>query len=216
MSEQTETKKIADLIPDDLNANKGREIGRDKLRRSIEKHGFGRSVLLDKNGKLIAGNKTVEEALKLGYTDVVVVRTKGKQLVAVQRDDIDLDTKDGRDLAIADNRVSEANLAWDIDNLRKIATATDESVITDFWSEKELEVLENKFKEVKEKDESGMDKSAEKYKSNSILNIVLYFEASQYGGVLADFDRIADEMECYDKSELVVRLIEFYKERRNK
>lgn len=61
----TETIKLSDLQPDDRNANKGSERGTYMIRRSLEKLGAGRSILLDKNGRIIAGNKTAESAAVL-------------------------------------------------------------------------------------------------------------------------------------------------------
>lgn len=203
--------KISDLIQDDFNANKGRAIGKEKLKTSIETNGFGRSVLIDKNGKLIAGNKTVEQALELGLTELIIVRTNGEQLVAVQREDLDLDTKEGRNLAIADNRVSEANLSWDIDNLRRISETFGQEILTDYFYADELEILSNSFKEIKKQDESNMEGSAERYKSNSILNIVLYFEARHHQEVLMLFDAVCEQMDNFDKSEVVKELIAYYK-----
>lgn len=42
-----------------------------------------------------------------------MVEVDGNQLVAVKRKDIDLDSAKGRELALADNATSKANLAWD-------------------------------------------------------------------------------------------------------
>ena len=49
--------KLSELVPDPMNANKGTERGAYMVRRSLEKLGAGRSVLVDKHGVLIAGNK---------------------------------------------------------------------------------------------------------------------------------------------------------------
>ena len=71
------------------NANRGTTRGREALDRSLREYGAGRSVLLDREGRVIAGNKTVEHARRLGIP-VRVVETDGHQLVAVQRRDLDL------------------------------------------------------------------------------------------------------------------------------
>lgn len=116
------TKKIqiTDLKIDDRNANKGTDQGKDLLATSLQKFGAGRSVLIDKDGKVIAGNHTVKEAYRQGITEVLVVKTDGSQLVAVQRTDIKKDSKEGHELALADNRVSQANLNFDIDVIREL------------------------------------------------------------------------------------------------
>lgn len=43
------------------------------------------------------------------------METTGDTLVAVKRKDIDLDSAKGRELALADNATSKANLQWDED-----------------------------------------------------------------------------------------------------
>lgn len=117
--------KITDLILDDRNANQGTAEGSELLGQSLERFGAGRSVLLDKNGRVIAGNKTTAKFGQLGLENVVIVPTDGNTLVAVQRTDIDLDSPDGRAMAIADNRVSEVNLSWDTEALQSLSEDVD-------------------------------------------------------------------------------------------
>ena len=81
---------ISELVLDDRNANRGTERGRKLLQNSLEKLGAGRSVLLDREGRVIAGNKTIEKARQVGFKQVAVIETDGKTLVAVQRRDLDL------------------------------------------------------------------------------------------------------------------------------
>lgn len=107
--------KIQDLVPDDKNANKGTEEGQALLERSLGELGIGRSILIDKDNKVIAGNKTLEAAIASGVKKVVIIETTGDKLVAVKRTDLDLDTKEGREMAIADNAVAKKNLQWDND-----------------------------------------------------------------------------------------------------
>jgi hypothetical protein len=105
--------RISEFRLDTRNANRGTARGRAAIIESLRRFGAGRSVLLDKHGRVIAGNKTVEAAAELGIEDAVIVQSDGRQLVAVQRMDIDLDTPEGRMAAIADNRSSELDLEWD-------------------------------------------------------------------------------------------------------
>lgn len=113
----TKTAKVSDLTPDISNANRGTERGRYALEASLRKYGAGRSILLDRNGRIIAGNKTAETAADVGIDDVIVVQTDGKKLVAVQRTDLDLDSKEGRELAYADNRVGALDLDFDTEQI---------------------------------------------------------------------------------------------------
>ena len=93
---------IESLVPDNKNFNKGTEYGDRLMDESLRRFGLGRSILIDKNNRIIAGNKTAEKAADIGFTDVLVVEVDGNQLVAVKRKDIDLDTSKGRELALAD------------------------------------------------------------------------------------------------------------------
>jgi hypothetical protein len=114
--------RLEDLTPDNRNANTGTERGRAMVEESLRRYGAGRSVLIDKHGKIMAGNHVVEAAVDIGLTDAVVVKTDGRTLVVVQRTDLDLDSPAGRALAIADNRTSEVGLCWDTDRLAELAT----------------------------------------------------------------------------------------------
>lgn len=120
--------KIANLIPDNLNANKGTQYGQHLIEKSLRELGAGRSILLDKNNRIIAGNKTVENAANIGLEDVLIIETDGKQIVAVKRTDIDIDTEQGHKMAIADNSTSKANLEWDKEAIEKIEEMKDENV----------------------------------------------------------------------------------------
>lgn len=57
----TET-DISALMPDDKNFNKGTQYGEHLMDKSLRKFGLGRSILIDRNNRIIAGNKTAEKA----------------------------------------------------------------------------------------------------------------------------------------------------------
>lgn len=128
--EINEIRTIYDLKQDESNANLGSHRGAKMLRLSLERHGAGRSVLVDKNGVLIAGNKTAEAALEAGMA-VKVVQTEGDELVVVQRTDLDMSGtafSKARELAFADNRVSEVSLNWDPEEVMKFGNALGEDI----------------------------------------------------------------------------------------
>jgi DNA modification methylase len=108
---------VDDLKPDPKNANKGSVRGREMVEDSLEECGAGRSILADRDGVVIAGNKTLEAARKLGLP-VRTIETDGSELVVVRRSDLDLagDEK-ARRLAYLDNRSSELGLEWDTNQL---------------------------------------------------------------------------------------------------
>lgn len=116
---------IESLVPDNKNFNKGTEYGDRLMDESLRRFGLGRSILIDKNNRIIAGNKTAEKAADIGFTDVVVVEVDGNQLVAVKRKYIDLDSAKGRELALADNATGKANLCFDTDLIMQEAEKFD-------------------------------------------------------------------------------------------
>jgi hypothetical protein len=136
----TKEAKLADLTPDARNANRGTERGSGMIERSLRSCGAGRSILLDKHGRIIAGNKTVENAGIIGLDDVLVVESDGTKLIAVQRVDLDLEHDSrARELALLDNRTAEVNLVWDAEVLDALSL---EGVdLSSLFSESELEAL---------------------------------------------------------------------------
>lgn len=124
MAKMIET-RIENLIPDDKNFNKGTQFGEHLMDESLRKFGIGRSILIDKNNRIIAGNKTAEKAADIGFDNVIIVETDGNSLVAVKRKDIDLDSAKGRELALADNATSKENLCFDTDLIMQEAEKFD-------------------------------------------------------------------------------------------
>lgn len=114
-------KKITDYLPDAANANRGTERGHRVLDDSITEVGLGRSVLADKNGILVAGNKTQQAAVENGFEDAIEIETDGKTLVVVKRTDYDLNDPDpanpARKAAYYDNRAGQLGLDWSPEQL---------------------------------------------------------------------------------------------------
>ena len=127
------------IQPDPNNANQGTARGRGLLEASLREFGAGRAVLADRDGLLIAGNKTFEVAQRLGIPTRVIT-TNGRELVVVQRRDLRLATdRRAKQLAIADNRVGELNLSWDprvLDALRADGVSLDQ-----WWTDEEFAAL---------------------------------------------------------------------------
>lgn len=106
--------KLEDLTPDSENFNKHTEFGSKLLEDSLRKFGAGRSVLVDRDGNIIAGNGVVETAAAIDLNDVEVVQTDGTKLVVVQRTDLSLDSPEGRELALADNMTALKGINIDL------------------------------------------------------------------------------------------------------
>ena len=128
--------KLSDLKLDAKNANLGTDRGRKMLKQSLAELGAGRSILADKHGNVIAGNKTLETVRELKHQKVRVVQTTGDELIVVQRTDLDIDSKKARKLAVADNRVAEVDLQWNPEMLGKL-----DLELGDYFNDGELRKL---------------------------------------------------------------------------
>ena len=117
----TETIDIQTLVQDQHNFNKGTEEGARLMEKSFTELGAGRSILIDKDGNIIAGNKSQKAAMAAGIKKVRVIESDGTELIAVKRTDISIDSKEGRELALADNLTTQVNLAWDEAELESVA-----------------------------------------------------------------------------------------------
>lgn len=117
--------KLKDLVFDNKNFNKHTEFGMSLIEKSLRNNGAGRSILIDKNNRIIAGNGVTEVAGQIGLDDVQIVETDGTKIIAVKRTDIDLDTKQGREMALADNATGAADLQWDADAIADVESEFD-------------------------------------------------------------------------------------------
>lgn len=109
---------IKDLKFDDKNFNKHTARGMGLIEKSLRENGAGRSILLDKDNNIIAGNGVIESAGQIGLEKVKIVETTGDEIVAVKRTDVSLNSKKGREMALADNATAAVDLEWDEENLK--------------------------------------------------------------------------------------------------
>ncbi len=83
------------------------------IRKSLEDCGAGRSVLVDKDNILIAGNGVYEQAQEMGLK-VRVIESDGSELVVVKRTDLSSEDEKRKLLALADNHASDTSV-FDMD-----------------------------------------------------------------------------------------------------
>lgn len=111
---------LSELIPDDKNMNRHTPYGMSLIEKSIRENGLGRSILVDKDNRIIGGNGVVETAAAVGMENTIVVETTGDKLVVVKRTDVSLDSKQGRSMAMADNATAAADLDWDAEAVQEV------------------------------------------------------------------------------------------------
>ena len=137
--------KIDELKFDDKNFNKHTEFGMSLIEKSLKENGAGRSILLDKDNNIIAGNGVVEAAGQAGFEKVKIVETDGTEIIAVKRTDVRLNSKKGRQMALADNATAKADIEWNFDNILDEMTPEEardwgvQDIKTGLDSEKEIE-----------------------------------------------------------------------------
>ena len=130
--EQEKIINIEELVQDEHNFNKGTDEGGKLMERSFKEMGAGRSVLIDKHGKIIAGNKSQKAAIAAGIKRVRVIETTGDELIAVKRTDVELESEQGRKMALLDNLTTQVNLAWDETELQTITGEIEGFDVGDF------------------------------------------------------------------------------------
>ena len=99
---------MEDIKLDPKNFRIHNDRNKNIIRKSLEDCGAGRSVLMDKENYLIAGNGVYEQAKELGIP-VRVIETNGKELVVVKRTDLSLEDERRKLLALADNHASDTS-----------------------------------------------------------------------------------------------------------
>lgn len=81
---------------------------KDLIKRSLEKYGAGRSILVDSEGEIIAGNGVYEQAKALNIP-IREVETDGSELVVVVRKDLKTEDQARKELAVMDNSTSDSS-----------------------------------------------------------------------------------------------------------
>ena len=101
---------------DKRNYRKHSDGNKRKIKKSLQECGAGRSVLVDADDTLIAGNGVFEQAQAMGIP-TRVIETDGTELVVVKRTDLRTDDDKRKLLAMADNATSD-NVEWDMETLQ--------------------------------------------------------------------------------------------------
>lgn len=97
------------------------------IKKSLKELGAGRSIVIDNEGEIIAGNGVYEQAQKLGIK-TKIVETDGSELVVVKRTDLATGDDKRKKLALADNAASDTS-EWADELLREDWTP---EVLADF------------------------------------------------------------------------------------
>jgi hypothetical protein len=125
---------LADLTPDPRNARKHSPRNVGTIVDALHEVGAARSIVIDENGVILAGNATAEAAAEAGITTVRVVDASGSEIIAVRRSGLTKSQK--AKLALYDNRAAELADGWDLSVLEELqAEGLD---LSSMWLENEL------------------------------------------------------------------------------
>lgn len=100
-----EVTHISELRSDPNNARRHNPRNIGTIGESLQQVGAARSIVIDEDGVVLAGNGTIEAAAEVGITRVRVVETDGNTLIAVRRRGLSEAQK--MKLALFDNRTNE-------------------------------------------------------------------------------------------------------------
>ena len=107
--------KVTDLKFDKHNYRKHGDKNKNLIKKSIEEAGLGRSIVIDADDEIIAGNGLVSQLGK--DTPLRVIETTGDELVVVKRTDLKQGDAKRDALAIYDNSTSDTS-EFDIELLK--------------------------------------------------------------------------------------------------
>ena len=136
---------------DKRNYRKHDKKNKSLIKKSLEKFGAGRSIVVDAEGEIIGGNGVYEQAQKLGLK-TKIVETDGSELVVVKRTDLKTDDEKRKALAVMDNSTSDTS-EFDLELLTADFTVDE---LKDFGIElpEEKEEQEVEVPDVLEKEDS--------------------------------------------------------------
>ena len=150
MASDSSQVSLEKLKSDPKNARKRTSQSKYLIEESLRRYGAARSIVIDEDNRVLAGNGTIDGAKAAGISNVRVIETDGDEIIAVKRKGLSEDEKVG--LALADNRTADLS-EWDANMLHQLSQETD---IGPWFSEDDVEELLGKA-ELEDLDEDLSD-----------------------------------------------------------
>jgi 16S rRNA G966 N2-methylase RsmD len=126
---------ITSLQSDHKNARRRTDRSSDLIKESLQRYGAARSIVIDEDNRILAGNGTIEGAKAAGIKNVRIIETDGDEIIAVKRTGLTEDQKVG--LALADNRTADLS-EWDQEMLHQLSEEHD---LTPWFNQEDLDEL---------------------------------------------------------------------------
>lgn len=125
------------------NYRKHSDKNKSLINKSLKECGAGRSIVIDNENEIIAGNGIYEQAQKLNIP-TKIIETDGSELVVVKRTDLNTNDEKRKQLAIMDNATSDSS-EFDLDSLQ---ADFDVEQLQDWGLDVEFESLEENIKDI--------------------------------------------------------------------
>lgn len=135
-STREKVRTIAELRPDQHNLRKHNPRNIGMLVDSLQSVGAARSIVIDEDNTVLAGNGVLEAAGEAGITKLQVVEADGETVIAVRRRGLTAEQK--QKLAIYDNRVAEL-ATWDAEALQALQQSGQD--LSEYFQENELKEM---------------------------------------------------------------------------
>ncbi len=143
---------IKDLKSDHKNARKRTDRSAELIKESLQRYGAARSIVIDEDNRILAGNGTIEGAKEAGINRIRVIETDGDEVIAVRRTGLTEEQKVG--LALADNRTADLS-EWDQEMLNRLGEQHDISL---FFSQDDLDgILDTEVEQLPPEDFAEVD-----------------------------------------------------------
>jgi hypothetical protein len=126
---------ITSLKSDHKNARRRTDRSSELIKESLQRYGAARSIVIDEDNRVLAGNGTIDGAKAAGIKNVRIIETDGDEIIAVKRTGLSEEQKVG--LALADNRTADLS-EWDVEMLH---TLSQEHDISSWFTEEDLEAF---------------------------------------------------------------------------
>ena len=131
---------------DKRNYRKHNDKNKNLINKSLKECGAGRSIVIDNEGEIIAGNGIYEQAKKLKIP-TKIIETDGTELVVVKRTDLATNDEKRKQLAIMDNSTSDSS-EFNLDSLQAdfdVEQLQDWGLDVEFESLEEQEIVEDEL-----------------------------------------------------------------------
>ena len=126
---------ITSLQSDHKNARRRTDRSSELIKESLQRYGAARSIVIDEDNRILAGNGTIDGAKAAGIKNVRIIETDGDEIIAVKRTGLTEEQKVG--LALADNRTADLS-EWDQEMLHQLSEEHD---LTPWFNQEDLDEL---------------------------------------------------------------------------